>query len=176
MTHRNTAQKNTVAIIGAASKTGKVIARSIAPSFRLLLMDTAQSDLVELKAHLEEVKDREIDILECSKDASWEADIIVVVKEGEELKAVALKMKEVTTCKTVIHYTYDEKAVDHLQQLLPNAKVVTVLLNVPLAVTYQAHMKGFLHGKDDESLEVAKKIYSLSAAHLHKTETFNHIK
>jgi hypothetical protein len=148
------ALKNTVAIIGACSTIGTLVAKSIAADYRLLLMDEAQSELVTLQGNIEEAQqDAEVDILNCCKDASWEADIIVVANEGTGLHELAVKMKEVSTCKIVLHFTTAESGIDVLQHLLPHAKVATILISEPFDDT---NASAFIHGLDNEAIDIAK--------------------
>lgn len=145
--------KNTVAIIGATTTIGTVVAKSIAVNYRLLLMDSARPELVRLQHNIQAANQKaEVDILNCCKDASWEADIIVVSNEGTGLDDIAVKMKDVSTCKTVLHFTTDEINIDKLQQLLPHARVVTIVLSQPFTGT---NSNAFIHGSDKEAISIA---------------------
>lgn len=150
--------KTTMAIIGAASHTGAAIAKSMAASYHLLLMDSTEQKLIELhKAIMEDKDDAAIDTLLCCKEASWEADAIVVAVDGVQLTSVAQKIKEVTTCKPVIHFTTDGCEAGVLQQMLPHANVVNVWLSRSVHATGSIN-DAIVQGTNVEALEVARTI------------------
>ncbi|MDQ3278172.1 MAG: hypothetical protein M3Q06_07585 [Bacteroidota bacterium] len=155
------AYKNTVAIIGATTAVGAVIAKSMAANYRLLLMDRAQPQLVVLQNEIQAMDNHaEVDVLHCCKDASWEADIIVVAHDGEALEELAVKMEEVSNCKTVLHFTSDQNDLDKLQQLLPHAKVVTIQSS---RLFTEANADAFIHGADKEAMDTAKMMVAAIA-------------
>lgn len=158
--------KNTVAIISATTAVGAVSAKSIAANFRLLLMDADQSKLVLLQQEIQAIcKNAEVEILNCCKSASWEADIIVVANNGESLDVLAANMKEVTNCKTVLHFTSSENDIDRLQQFLPHAKVATIILSQPFKGT-GVSSSAFIHGTDKEAIDTAKMMIEAMACKL----------
>jgi predicted dinucleotide-binding enzyme len=136
----------TIAIIGSTGKMGAAIAGSLAKSnYRLLLMSHEAEKLQALKSKLDQAGAlAEINTISCSKEASWEADIIIVATPYEEEKNVAEKIREVAVGKIVISIAnpinkkYDElihsntSAAEELQKLLPHSKVVKTL-NTKLA-------------------------------------------
>lgn len=146
---------NTVAIIGANSTVGILIAKSIVANYRLLLMDTEQQKLVLVRNEMLSInKNAEVEILHCCKNASWEADIIVVTNDGNDFEELAIKMAEVTNCKTILHFTSREEYIDKLQQLLPYAKVVTIFFNQSFT---NAYVDAYIRGTDEEAMDTAKK-------------------
>jgi hypothetical protein len=153
--------KNTVAIINASTAVGTVVAKSIAKDYRLLLMDAAQPQLVLLQQEIQSMDNKaEVDIHDCCNTASWEADIIVVANEGEGLDELAVKMQQVTNCKNILHFTSHEDDIDKLQQLLPHAKVVTILLGQAFT---DAYANAFIHGTDKEAIDTAKEMVAAIA-------------
>ncbi|HEX5169602.1 MAG TPA: NAD(P)-binding domain-containing protein [Cyclobacteriaceae bacterium] len=130
----------TVAIIGATGSMGAAIAKGLSKNgrYRLLLMSQEQDELVDLKVELEKSNsDAEVDALSCAKEASWEADIIIMATPYEAEKIVADKIREVATGKIVISISNplnnaymdsvpppDTSAAEELQKLLPHSKVV----------------------------------------------------
>jgi hypothetical protein len=86
----------------------------------------------------------------------------VVANTGESLDELAVNMKEVTNCKTVLHFTSRENDIDRLQQLLPHAKVVTIILSQPLKGT-GASSSAFIHGTDKEAIDTAKMMIEAMA-------------
>ncbi len=152
------AHKQTVALIGAASTTGKAIAAHLAAMYRLLLMDAGTNDLEALQNAIAAANNQaDTEVVTCCKDASWEADIIVVANDGEGIQELAETMKEVATCKPVIHFTTNDNLLAYLQPLLPYAGVVAVLLSQPFNM---AHTSGgaLIHGNDAEALSIAKEM------------------
>lgn len=148
--------KSTVAIIGASTTIGRAITKSIASRYRLLLLDEPEQ-LEVLQNDLQHViEDAEVELANCCTEASWEADIIVVATPETQLNLVAAKMKEVTNCKTVIHFTGNKNAVGQLQELLPYAKVVTAIINQFEEDNISTNTS--IHGKDDEAISITKNI------------------
>lgn len=124
------AYNNTIAIIGAAGTAGAIIAKGVSNCYRVLLMDGNREKLFALQREIMQLnKAAETDILNCCKDASWEADIIVFAVPADEQIATALKMKEVAACKTVINITSSDIKGEDLQQLLPHSKVVNIFVS-----------------------------------------------
>ncbi len=119
--------KDTVAILGANSRLGTLIAKAISKKFRLLLMDEQLQQLTELANEIAVINSTAaIEIIQCCKDASWEADIIIVVADDATQAAIAGKIKEVATCKIVINIGTSANCSKALQLLLPHSKVVTI--------------------------------------------------
>lgn len=147
------AHKNTLAILGATTTVGTIIAKSIAAHYRLLLMDASQRQLALLLADVEKNDGAEVCIINCCKDASWEADVIIVAVENTALIGVAEKIKEVTTCKSVIYFT-DNNDIEKLQKLLPNAAVVTVV--IPNSFTNVKPLE--VYGDDVQTIDIANQI------------------
>jgi len=136
----------TIAIIGSTGSMGAAIAESLAKGrYRLLLMSDEANKLQTLKDKLEKAGGpAEIVTITCSKEASWEADIIVVATPYEDERKVAEKIRDVAVGKIVISMTnpmskcYQEhihsntSAAEELQKMLPYSKVVKTL-NTKLA-------------------------------------------
>ncbi|MDE3236100.1 MAG: hypothetical protein KGO81_09115 [Bacteroidota bacterium] len=120
-----------LAIIGAASVWGSNISRALAAAnYRLLLMDEAsfhQELLLLFNALMQSNISLNADLITCSKEASWEADIILLVVDARKEKDWIGKMKEVVTQKIIINISAEEKMDNELQQLLPYAKIVQVV-------------------------------------------------
>lgn len=130
----------TIAIVGATGNMGSAIARSLSKngSYRLLLMSTDADKLGDLKMQLQKSSlETEVLTLDCAREASWEADIIIVATPHEADKEVAEKIREVATGKIVISVSAavnrpkgglatsaHTSAAEELQKLLPHSKVV----------------------------------------------------
>ena len=128
----------TIAIVGATGNMGSAIAKALSKNgnYRLLLMANDQAKLVDLKLELEK-NGTEAFALSCAREASWEADIIIVATPYEAEREVAEKIREVAAGKIVISISNplnsayndlvtspDTSAAEQLQKLLPNSKVV----------------------------------------------------
>jgi len=155
------AVKNTVAIIGATTTTGAFIAKGISNGpYRLLLMDCAIDALDALQSDITSVNaDVEIDAVQCCKDASWEADIIVVAVAADELEDTARKMQEVATCKTVISITAAENAPGNLQKLLPYSRVINVA--VAGNILFDKDISLFIEGNSEEAINTAVEMIKI---------------
>jgi 8-hydroxy-5-deazaflavin:NADPH oxidoreductase len=147
----------TIAIVGATGNMGSAIAKSLSKnsSFRLLLMSNNHDKLEDLKLSLEK-SGTDVISLNCAKEASWEADIIIVATPYEAEKEVAERIREVASGKIVISISNplnsaydnlvtspDTSAAEELQKLLPNSKVVKTF-NTTFAATF---ITPFIDGK-----------------------------
>lgn len=149
------AYKQTWAIIGATTASGQAVAKAVAPGCRLLLMDQSREALnTVVMAVKEQHPQAEIEAIDCCKEASWEADTIVVAVAPQRLEEVAAKLQTVTNRKPVVHLTGSEGDTHYLHQALPHAKVVSIWLAQPLPQAQDA----VLHGTDDEALRAAHSI------------------
>ena len=75
---------NVVAILGANSDVGKRIANSISGQYPVLLMDADKDALQESQKNIQATNPAaNITLLECSKEASWEADIGIIAVETQ---------------------------------------------------------------------------------------------
>ncbi|HET9054539.1 MAG TPA: NAD(P)-binding domain-containing protein, partial [Cyclobacteriaceae bacterium] len=71
----------TIAIIGATGNMGSAIAKSLVKKgdYRLLLMSDEHDKLAGLKSVIEQSSAKtEVFSMSCARDASWEADIIIL--------------------------------------------------------------------------------------------------
>jgi 8-hydroxy-5-deazaflavin:NADPH oxidoreductase len=128
----------TIAIVGATTNLGAAIATNLSGkgNYRLLLMSEDLTKLIDLKARLAK-SGTEAFAISCARDASWEADIIIVATPYNEEKNVAEKIREVAIGKIVISVSHPldgsclrvanslhSSAAEELQKLLPHSKVV----------------------------------------------------
>ncbi|MDF2383959.1 hypothetical protein JMG10_20980 [Nostoc ellipsosporum NOK] len=122
--------KKTMAIIGATEQKGKAAIMQLAshPGFRFLLLSPDMAALDSLtKTLLQKFPGAEIEPMTCTRDASWEADIIVLTVPEAEEETIAQLIKEVVTGKVVIHVKEnDETSV--LKTLLPHSIVADARL------------------------------------------------
>src|SRR5213083_195290 len=133
------AAKKTIAILGATGNMGSAFAKALVTSnYRLLLMSRNKNKAEKLSADLKrKTPTAEIAVIECEKEACWEADIILLAVPYKVEMEIAEKIREVTMQKVVIDVsnpldeTYDHlitapgtSAAEQLQKVLPNSKVV----------------------------------------------------
>ena len=171
------AYKNTIAIIGAAATLGSIIAKGIAHSNnRLLLMDDGYIDqLTNLKNEIVQLNnDAEIELLHCCKDASWEADTIIVAIDIDKHTVTANLIKEVATCKTIISFTWKENPGNELQKILVHSKVINVVLSKNLDTA--GNINAAVFGKDKEALQTTVEIIKMLGFSCHHTNDLLQIK
>ena len=170
--HHNMQTKQTIAIIGATGSMGSAISKSLAKgNYRLLLCanDRNKNNLLAKeikKSH----PSADIEKLDCSVTASWEADIIILAVPYSAEKDVVPKIKDVVNQKIVVSIsnpmndTYDglvtdpgSSAAEELQKLLPNSKVVKAF-NTTFAADFTnpvisgKQVDAFIAGNDNEAV------------------------
>ena len=98
------AHNKTIAIIGATGNVGSAIAKCLSvTSNRLLLMANEADPLAQLISEIRLTSpSAELESATCAKEASWEADIIVVATSSNEGKEIAERIREVAIGKIVI--------------------------------------------------------------------------
>lgn len=141
----------TVAIIGAADGVGARLAKGIAKGpYRILLIDETPATLPFLAEEIFAAGSTAMpEILRCCKDASWEADIIVMAIDDCRCKEVAVQIREVATQKPVIVFKSLQKEEACVQQMLPFSKVTTVTFND------EDNGNVWLSGTDEYALQIA---------------------
>lgn len=170
--------KQTIAIIGASGNMGSAIARSLAGgNYRLLLYSTnTQKTAAVLKAISTANPEAEAESLDCSTQASWEADIIILAVPYAAEKEVAEKIREVANQKIVISISNPlnesytglvtapgTSAGEALQQLLPHSKVVkafntTYVADFAIPIIDGKQVDGFIAGNDEEALQTVTQL------------------
>jgi predicted dinucleotide-binding enzyme len=156
--------KQTIAIIGMG-QSGKAIAAALSKSnARLLLVDKNVDEAKSIATSLHDKNDySDIEATECSYNAAWEADIIILAVPCSAQADIAEYIKEVSTQKIVIAVSdsLDEEinseqiaaAAEELQQLLPYCKV---------AKAFQLNGKDidcFLRGNDEEAAQTINELF-----------------
>lgn len=173
----------TIAIVGATGNMGSAIAKNLAPAgiYRLLLMSNDQQKLVELKSALQKSGSKtEIFTIGCAREASWEADIIIVATPYASEREVADKIREVTTGKIVISISNpldaqfgdlvtspNTSAAEELQKMLPESKVVKTF-NTTFAADFITPIidgktaDAFIAGNNGDAIEAVTEIVKTS--------------
>lgn len=172
--------KQSIAILGATGTMGSAIARGLAKgNYRLLLKGSDPRKLRSLVKDIRASKpSAEIVPVECPKDASWEADIIILAVPFEAEKEITGKIKEFANQKIVIsisnplNKTYSglvtapgTSAAEELQKLLPHSKVIKAF-NTTFAADFAnpvidgKQVDAFIAGNDEDALNTVAELVS----------------
>ncbi|WP_224994733.1 NADPH-dependent F420 reductase [Cesiribacter sp. SM1] len=170
----------TIAIIGASGNMGSAISKSLSKGNYRLLLCAREQDKVQ--AVVEEIRSSNpaaaVEAIDCSVEASWEADIIIVAVPYEAEKEVAQKIREVSNQKIVISISNplnssynglvtapDTSAAEELQKSLPNAKVVKAF-NTTFAADFSTPVidgrqaDAFVAGNEEDALRTVSELVS----------------
>lgn len=119
--------KQTVAIIGS-SGIGRTLVNALCrENYRLLLIEENREETERLSDEIcSSVEGADIEFLECSHQASWEADVILILKNGIDLKDLSEKINEVSTQKIIVRLLTDDRAyeLEQIESYFPNSRVV----------------------------------------------------
>ncbi|HEY9047101.1 MAG TPA: NAD(P)-binding domain-containing protein [Ohtaekwangia sp.] len=170
--------KQTIAIIGATGNMGSAIAKNLSQgNYRLLLCARNHDKLYTLAQEIMEGNlTTDVDVLDCTMNASWEADLIIMAVPYHEEKEIAEKIRQVATQKIVVsisnplNETYnglttapDTSAAEELQKLLPNSKIVKAFSTI-FAADFASPVIGgkqadaFVAGNDPEALQTVSEL------------------
>lgn len=131
--------KQTIAVIGATGNIGTAISKSISKGNYKLLLSGRDFNKTVLTVNAIQTFNplADVEAIDCSFNASWEADIIILALPFQVEKEIAEKIRAVANQKTVISFSnpYNETFNDlttaantiasaELQSLLPNSKVI----------------------------------------------------
>jgi NADPH-dependent F420 reductase len=172
--------KQTIAVIGASGNMGSAISKSLAKgNYRIVLCSDKQDKITEIINDIKKInQDADVEAIDCSTQASWEADIIIAAVPYQAEKEVAAKIKDVANQKIVIsianplNETYnglatapDTSAAEELQRLLPNSKVVKAFNNTFAAdfatpIIDGKQVDAFVAGNDEEALQTVSELVS----------------
>jgi 8-hydroxy-5-deazaflavin:NADPH oxidoreductase len=174
--------KQTIAVIGANRNMGSDISRSLSRgNYKLLLFANEQDQLKNLVQEIVSANpSADVEAIDCSVNASWEADIIILDIANYTEKAVAEKIREVANQKIVISLSNslhdtdnsitivkETSAAEKLQHFLPNSKVVKVF-NTSFAhgisskSTDDNKTVDLVAGNDTEALETVFGLLSIA--------------
>lgn len=172
--------KQTIAIIGSTGNMGSAIAKSLAKgNYRLLLKANKQEELEALVGEIQNtIPGADVEATACPKDASWEADIIILAVPYSAEREIAERIKEFANQKIVIsianplNETYnglvtppDTSAAEELQKLLPHAKVVKAF-NTTFAADFSSpvidgkQVDAFIAGNDEDATSTVAELVS----------------
>jgi 8-hydroxy-5-deazaflavin:NADPH oxidoreductase len=172
--------KQTITVIGATGNMGSAISKSLSKgNYRLLLCANDQDKVQSL---VQEIKNgnpaADVESIDCSVNATWEADVIIAAVPYAAEKELAEKIKEVANQKIVIsianplNETYnglvtapDTSAAEELQKLLPNSKVVKAF-NTTFAADFSTpvidgkQVDAFIASNDQDALQTVTELVS----------------
>lgn len=185
MATKETLTRKTIAILGAAGRMGWGIAESLARAgHHVLLADDGAEDCPpsarKLPSLVSKIRSRavrvNVEIVSSSREASWEADIVIPAVPFEVQAEVARRIKDVAAGKIVIsvinplNKTCDglltapsTSAAEVLAQDLPHSKIVKAFNTVPAAHMERPMVDGkivdvFVAGDDDEAVSTVMQL------------------
>jgi NADPH-dependent F420 reductase len=160
---------------------GSAISKGLSKgNYRLLLCANDKEKLQTLASDIKNNAAADIETLDCTVNASWEADIIIAAVPYQAEKDVAEKIRQVANQKIVISIanplndTYnglltapDTSAAEELQKLLPNSKVVkafntTFAADFATPVIAGKEVDAFVAGNDEESVQTVSELVKTS--------------
>ena len=170
--------KQTIAVIGASGSMGSAISKGLAKGNNRVLLFA--NDKAKANALANDIRSSntsaDVEAMECPKEASWEADVIVFAVPYQAEKEIADKIREVASQKVVIsisnplNETYtglvtgpDTSAAEELQKLLPHSKVVKAF-NTSFAANFSTPVidgkqaDAFIAGNDEDALQAVVEL------------------
>lgn len=170
--------KQTIAIIGASGKMGSAIAKSISKgNYRLLLCGGNATKLQATYNNTMAANAKaDLEIMLCSEQAFWEADIVIIAVPYKAEAKVAKQIKQLANQKIVISISNllndtldglitasDTSAAEELQKLLPNSKVIKAFNNIFAAdfespVIDGTQIDAFIAGNDEDALQIVSEV------------------
>lgn len=119
--------KNTVAIIGATTPKGIYLSKVIASNSNPIILigddvDSLQSVVTDLKSLF---TNNDIQSFECAREASWEADIIIITTSKEDIQKYSGMIKDVVIGKIIALIPMQDSEIDeNIKFLFPHSKIV----------------------------------------------------
>jgi hypothetical protein len=155
-----------IAIFGATDKFASLLAESVVSNNnRLLLFSDENQEISDLRNQiLSKIPSADIELVFCSAEASWQADIIILALSQDQQKIIARGIGDFVTLKTLITYVdSDQQALNGtlsggLQELLPNAHVISL----HIACDQDQQIIFNAGGSDAEALDEAKSLLILA--------------
>lgn len=122
--------KQSVAIIGSNSMLGSAIAQGLCrKNYRLLLFDEDPAEAQKLYDRIcstSASEEADVEVLDCQHLASWEADVIIIALQDNNLDTIPKKVQDVVTQKTVcvILKSDGTDRLNMIERKFPDSKVV----------------------------------------------------
>lgn len=169
--------KQTIAIIGVTDTRLTTLAQCMAKgNYRLLLNDANEEGLATIVNGINKTcAAADIAPSNCTEEAGWEADIIILNLCLQAEKETAAKIKEVANQKIVIHLEFALPALKdaaktqpftmmakEMQGLLPFSKIVEVKIHPEFIATAAAGKSptAYIAGKDAEALVTVSELFN----------------
>jgi len=146
--------KITIAIVASTKEKIQTIIGSIACGNYRWLLVSKHENFGMIQAEMQFLYPGvEMEIIECTKDGCWEADMIILDIPGCEQREVAEMIQEVSTQKIVVRMCEESLADgEDLQKLLKHSRVVNVIGDATSS-------KRTITGKDPESVEFVSSLF-----------------
>jgi predicted dinucleotide-binding enzyme len=155
-----------IAIFGATDKYASALAESVvSDNIRLLLFSDENQEISDLRNQiLSKSPSADIELVFCSAEASWQADIIILALSQDQQKMIAAGIQDFVTQKILIAYVDSaQEALNKtksggLKDLLPNAHVISIHM------AYDQHQQIIFNagGSNQEALNEAKSLLILA--------------
>jgi predicted dinucleotide-binding enzyme len=142
------AAKITIAIIASAKEKAKTIACKIAGENYFLLIISNDEKFNTLREEIQFLySGAKVEIIQCTRDACWEADVIILDIPHLMQEEMVEMIKEVSVQKIVVNMSEEIYGnSDQLQKLLKHSKVVNVIGS-------SGSSKKIITGNDSESVK-----------------------
>ncbi|MGZ8536892.1 MAG: NADPH-dependent F420 reductase [Flavisolibacter sp.] len=174
--------KQTIAVIGATGKMGSAISKSISRgNYRILLCSHEKNEVEELLNEIRTANSfADVEAVNCSTEASWEADIIISAVSYDSEKQVADNIKQVANQKIVVSIsnisgnTFNgiptssyTSAAEELQMQLPYSKVVKAFNTFHPEDFFEPSfgvrkLDAFIAGNHEEALQTVSELVSIA--------------
>ena len=172
--------KKTIAVIGATGKMGAAISKTLSKgNYRILLCSQEKNEAESIVNAIRTADgSADVEAVDCSTQASWEADIIISAVSYDFEKHVAENIKQVANQKIVISIsnisgnTFNgiptasyTSAAEELQMLLPYSKVVKAFNTFHPEDFFEPTIDGrkldaFIAGNNEEALQTVSELVS----------------
>lgn len=128
--------KKTIALIGTG-RSGERHVNKLVNNYRLLtVMENISQNFALPHLNIQEESLSEVEIIDCAKEACWEADIIALFGPEHIKRGLIQQIKEVATQKTVVAFneihggaSIISNGYSTLRLLLPHSKVFWVVMD-----------------------------------------------
>jgi 8-hydroxy-5-deazaflavin:NADPH oxidoreductase len=173
--------KQTIAVIGNTGKMQTTLLKGLSRgNYRLLLCSNEDGQMLSLTEEIRTANvSADVEIIQCTVNATWEADIILstIPRIGE--KEMAATIKEVACQKILVSIGEDsnnitngavnltaiKRATDELQNLLPHSKVVKVVSSSVYTEATETVINGntqnaIVAGEDKEAVNTVSELLS----------------
>lgn len=167
----------TIAIIGATEKDASALAEGLATSCnRLILLADHKNELLTLRDQiLLNNPSADIEINDCTTDASWQADIIVLAVCSDLQKLISDNIAGFVTQKTLIAFVdslddvLNKSQSNALKELFPHTHVVSVYLTE----TQEQGKLFYASGLNEHALEEAQSLLISAGYNLVSSKQLN---